>query len=141
LRKVQLAERIGLTAAAISQFEHGTNRPSPATLGKLALTLGVSVDFFEQRPGPPVVAAPQGAFFRSLDTQHRRSSACEPRHARCSSASSHVPSRLTCNSRRCGCHRFRSARTTSHFRPTMPLRRHALSSASHLALCRTLFAC
>ena len=66
MRKVQLAERIGLTAAAISQFEHGTNRPSPATLGKLALTLGVSVDFFEQRPGPAAVAAPQGAFFRSL---------------------------------------------------------------------------
>lgn len=66
LRKIHLAERVGVTAAAISQFEHGASRPSPATLGKLALTLGVPVNFFERRLGPAAVATPQAAYFRSL---------------------------------------------------------------------------
>jgi Zn-dependent peptidase ImmA (M78 family)/DNA-binding XRE family transcriptional regulator len=66
LRKVDLAGRVDVSPAAISQFEHGASRPSPHTLSRLALTLGFSVEFFagdgRERPSTDVATA----FFRSL---------------------------------------------------------------------------
>jgi Zn-dependent peptidase ImmA (M78 family)/DNA-binding XRE family transcriptional regulator len=78
LRKNALAERIGVSAAAISQYEHAASRPSAATLGKLAFALDVPVTFFQTRhhetPAPPVTTA----FFRSLRStpQLARTCAC-----------------------------------------------------------------
>lgn len=64
--KVELASEIGVSAAAISQFEHGSSRPAPATLKRLALALDVPSGFFEHRP--PLVREAQAStpFFRSL---------------------------------------------------------------------------
>jgi Zn-dependent peptidase ImmA (M78 family)/DNA-binding XRE family transcriptional regulator len=72
LRKNELAERVGLTPAAISQFEHGRANPSPATLAKLALALGMPVEYFARdgRPLRPANAA--AAFFRSLRSTRQR---------------------------------------------------------------------
>jgi Zn-dependent peptidase ImmA (M78 family)/transcriptional regulator with XRE-family HTH domain len=64
--KVELATEIGVSAAAISQFEHGSSRPALATLKRLALALDVPSSFFEHRP--PLVREAQAStpFFRSL---------------------------------------------------------------------------
>jgi Zn-dependent peptidase ImmA (M78 family)/DNA-binding XRE family transcriptional regulator len=66
LKRSQLAERVGLSAAAITQYENRTNRPRPATLAQLALTLGMPVAFFAD-VGRPLDALPlEQTFFRSL---------------------------------------------------------------------------
>jgi Zn-dependent peptidase ImmA (M78 family)/transcriptional regulator with XRE-family HTH domain len=72
LRKNELADRVGVTPAAISQFEHGRANPSAATLAKLALALGMPVDYFarDDRPLRPANAA--AAFFRSLRSTRQR---------------------------------------------------------------------
>ena len=72
LRKNELAERVGVTPAAISQFEHGRASPSPPTLAKLALALGMPIDYFARdgRPLRPANAA--AAFFRSLRSTRQR---------------------------------------------------------------------
>ena len=54
-----------VTAAALSQFESGTSRPSPQTLSHVALTLGLPRSFFEV--GRPISIADSGrAHMRSL---------------------------------------------------------------------------
>ncbi|OLR91416.1 helix-turn-helix domain-containing protein [Actinokineospora bangkokensis] len=62
LRKNALAAAVELTPAAISFYESGTKRPSPPTVAKLALALGVEPRFFLPGAG----AAPATAHFRSL---------------------------------------------------------------------------
>ncbi|HZQ64447.1 MAG TPA: XRE family transcriptional regulator [Gaiellaceae bacterium] len=66
LRKVELARRVEVSPAAVSQFEHGASRPSPQTLTRLALTLGFPIEFFagDGRRCPSADVAT--AFFRSL---------------------------------------------------------------------------
>ena len=65
LRANQLAERIGVNASAISQYEHGYARPSSKTLAQLALSLGMPMKWFATtRPLGAVSEA--GAHFRSL---------------------------------------------------------------------------
>lgn len=67
LTKKGLAELIGVTPAAMSQYEMGTNRPRPDMLPRLADALGVPMSFF-------VAGRPYGrldastAHFRSLRT-------------------------------------------------------------------------
>jgi Zn-dependent peptidase ImmA (M78 family)/transcriptional regulator with XRE-family HTH domain len=64
-RKNELAAMVEVSAAAISQYEHGTSRPSGPVLAKLALALGVPVEFFaHSRPVEHVDAS--AAHFRSL---------------------------------------------------------------------------
>lgn len=46
LKKKDLAERVGVSAAAVSQYEKGQTRPSPKVVAALALALGVPVGFF-----------------------------------------------------------------------------------------------
>jgi Zn-dependent peptidase ImmA (M78 family)/DNA-binding XRE family transcriptional regulator len=46
LLKAELASAVGVTPAAIGQFEAGVARPSAATLGRLAIALAVPVAFF-----------------------------------------------------------------------------------------------
>ncbi len=64
LRKNELAQAVGVTPAALSQYELGQSRPSPAVLAKLALALGVPVRFFVR--GHPRPVTPSAAHFRSL---------------------------------------------------------------------------
>lgn len=64
LRKNELAEAVGVTPAALSQYELGQSRPSPAVLARLALALGVPVRFFVL--GHPKPVTPSAAHFRSL---------------------------------------------------------------------------
>lgn len=72
LRKNELAERIGVSPAAISQFEHGKANPSAATLAKIALSLGMSVDYFARDGRPLRQANAAAAFFRSLRSTRQR---------------------------------------------------------------------
>ena len=44
--KKQLAEKVGLTRQAISQFENGSTIPSPETITKLTRILGCNTRFF-----------------------------------------------------------------------------------------------
>jgi Zn-dependent peptidase ImmA (M78 family)/transcriptional regulator with XRE-family HTH domain len=64
LRKSELARAVGLTPAALSQYELGQSRPSPAVLARLALTLAAPARFFVL--GHPVPAVPTAPHFRSL---------------------------------------------------------------------------
>jgi Zn-dependent peptidase ImmA (M78 family)/transcriptional regulator with XRE-family HTH domain len=65
LRKKDLAERVGVSAGAISQYENGTASPSPKVAAALALALGMPGSFFiADRPLGP--APSTTAHFRSL---------------------------------------------------------------------------
>lgn len=66
LKKVDLAREVGISAAAVSQFEHGAARPALGTLTRMSLVLDVPASFFTERP--PLVQAAQTSepFFRSL---------------------------------------------------------------------------
>jgi Zn-dependent peptidase ImmA (M78 family)/DNA-binding XRE family transcriptional regulator len=66
LRKTELAKRIGVTPAALTQYESGASKPSPATLVKLAFTLGQSIEFFAQDGRRQKLSDHGRAFFRSL---------------------------------------------------------------------------
>jgi len=73
LSQNQLATQVGLTPAAISQFESGASRPGPDTLASLSAALRVPAGFFVQ----PVTDTHEG-FFRSL----RRTAVADRRRAR-----------------------------------------------------------
>ncbi|MEO3924521.1 XRE family transcriptional regulator [Micromonosporaceae bacterium B7E4] len=66
MRKNELARQVGVTAAAVSQYELGQARPSAATLARLALALSMPVEFFAA--GFPVPVTSGQAHFRSLRT-------------------------------------------------------------------------
>ncbi|MDG4755734.1 XRE family transcriptional regulator [Micromonospora sp. WMMD718] len=66
IRKKELAHQVGVTATAVSQYELGQSRPSPATLARLALALAVPVQFFAA--GIPAPATAGHPHFRSLRT-------------------------------------------------------------------------
>lgn len=68
-----LAKRLGVTPAAVSQFETGVTRPSPDALNQASSVLGVPAQFFSL----PVTETHDG-FFRSL----RRTSVSHRRRAR-----------------------------------------------------------
>lgn len=71
LLKGDLATEVGVTPAAIGQFESEVVRPSAVTLSKLALALGVPVAFFTQgRPMFPL--REEDAHFRSLRSTSKR---------------------------------------------------------------------
>jgi Zn-dependent peptidase ImmA (M78 family)/transcriptional regulator with XRE-family HTH domain len=68
----ELAEQIKVTAAAVSQYEHGRARPSPHTLQQIAERLGYPVDFFAgDRPVDEAEA--EAGFFRKLARAPTRS--------------------------------------------------------------------
>jgi Zn-dependent peptidase ImmA (M78 family)/DNA-binding XRE family transcriptional regulator len=74
LLKRDLAERVRITPAAIGQFENGMSKPSIATLGKLALALGVPVGFFAANRPRAEIREDQ-VHFRSLRSTSRRNRA------------------------------------------------------------------
>ena len=46
LRKKDLAESVGVSAAAVSQYENGSSAPGPKVVAALALALGMPIAFF-----------------------------------------------------------------------------------------------
>ncbi|MBW3361523.1 MULTISPECIES: XRE family transcriptional regulator [Streptomyces] len=64
LRKNELAKQVGLTPAAVSQYELAQSRPSASAVAQLAMALGVPAAFFAS--GHPHPAMPSAAHFRSL---------------------------------------------------------------------------
>ena len=66
MRKVELARLAEVTPAAITQYEGGQHRPSPATLARLALALGQPASFFVHDGRPQMQPDAAAAFFRSL---------------------------------------------------------------------------
>jgi Zn-dependent peptidase ImmA (M78 family) len=68
--KVDVAAEVGLTPAAIGQFERGVSRPRPATVARLALALGVPPAYFAARPYFAI--AESEAHFRRLRSTSRR---------------------------------------------------------------------
>jgi Zn-dependent peptidase ImmA (M78 family)/transcriptional regulator with XRE-family HTH domain len=64
MQKNELAAAIGITAAAVSQYELGQSNPSASVLGAVALRLGYPVGFFYK--GRPGIAEPPTPHFRSL---------------------------------------------------------------------------
>jgi Zn-dependent peptidase ImmA (M78 family)/transcriptional regulator with XRE-family HTH domain len=64
LCKSDLAAAVGMSPTAVAAWESGAKRPAPATVGRLALSLGVDPLFFA---APPFQSAPPAApHFRSL---------------------------------------------------------------------------
>ncbi|MEV7757865.1 XRE family transcriptional regulator [Microbacterium sp. NPDC089180] len=49
LRKSELAAQIGKSSTALAAWESGAKRPTPATITELAMSLGVTPDFFSPR--------------------------------------------------------------------------------------------
>lgn len=66
LRKNELAVAVGVSPAAISQFESGRSAPRPSTLGAIALACGFSADFFRIDGRPTRPRDVEEPFFRSL---------------------------------------------------------------------------
>lgn len=67
LSMAELAEMVGVSKQAISQYETGKNQPSDAVINKIAEYLKYSVDFF-RKPMPINNSAESGVFFRSNKT-------------------------------------------------------------------------
>ncbi|MBC6456711.1 XRE family transcriptional regulator [Actinomadura sp. HBU206391] len=65
LRKNQLAAAVDTTPTAIGHYESGVHRPSERVLSRLAMSLGVPVEFFQAGQGSAVLDAGH-AHFRSL---------------------------------------------------------------------------
>lgn len=64
LSQTEVGDAGGVTAAAISQFEHGDAKPSTETLERIAQALDVPIGFFAVGPSDIDLTTP--AFFRSL---------------------------------------------------------------------------
>lgn len=65
----ELAEKIDVTPAAVSQYESGAARPSPDVVSRIALALGCAPDWFYRRPWEKQASS---AFFRSLRSVSQR---------------------------------------------------------------------
>lgn len=70
MRKVDVAEAVGITPAAVGQYESGRTRPSAQVMASLAVCLGFPPEFFERRTG--LTAVPENlAHFRKLRSTTR----------------------------------------------------------------------
>ncbi|HEX7948888.1 MAG TPA: XRE family transcriptional regulator [Candidatus Limnocylindrales bacterium] len=69
--KADLAERVHLSPAAIGQFEAGVTKPTEATIGRLALALGVPAAFFGA-DRPRYILTEDEVHFRSLRSTSKR---------------------------------------------------------------------
>lgn len=66
-----LADLVGVTKQAISQFETGKNSPLDSTLNRIASVLRYSPEFF-RKPIPTNTSMASGIFFRSKKTARQR---------------------------------------------------------------------
>lgn len=70
LRKVEVAEAVGITPAAVGQYESGRTRPSAQVMALLAVRLGFPPEFFERRASR--ISVPENlAHFRKLRSTTR----------------------------------------------------------------------
>jgi Zn-dependent peptidase ImmA (M78 family)/transcriptional regulator with XRE-family HTH domain len=65
LHKSDLAALVAMTPTAVAAWESGAKRPAPATVARLALSLGVEPGFFAMRPDD-IAAQSSQPHFRSL---------------------------------------------------------------------------
>lgn len=74
LTKLELAEKIGKTASAVSQFESGRARPDGQTIGRLMLALALPASFFAKAPDavPYKLIPLDHCHFRSLRSATQR---------------------------------------------------------------------
>ena len=70
LTRAELAERIGKTPSAISQFEVGRTRPDAKTLAAIALVLGMPIGFFARSVAAPISV--DACHFRTLRSASQR---------------------------------------------------------------------
>jgi Zn-dependent peptidase ImmA (M78 family) len=69
----ELADRVDVSHAAISQYESGRARPSSAVLGQLAMACGVPPRFLTHSARPVSLAGLDGTHFRSLRATTKQS--------------------------------------------------------------------
>jgi Zn-dependent peptidase ImmA (M78 family)/transcriptional regulator with XRE-family HTH domain len=67
----EVADRVDVSHAAISQYEIGRTRPAPAVLARLAIATGVSAGFFVFNRRPVSAGGLDGTHFRSLRSTSR----------------------------------------------------------------------
>jgi Zn-dependent peptidase ImmA (M78 family)/DNA-binding XRE family transcriptional regulator len=72
LQRGELAETVGISPAAVSQFELGRARPRPATLAQIALSMQMPVGFFAGTGTPLPELDTEHTFFRSLRRTTKR---------------------------------------------------------------------
>lgn len=72
LTKVEVADRIGVSTAAVAQYERGRTRPRKGVLARISIALGFPVNFFELRD-PVEKVSEQATNFRRLRSVSRRS--------------------------------------------------------------------
>jgi Zn-dependent peptidase ImmA (M78 family)/transcriptional regulator with XRE-family HTH domain len=65
LKKKELAQHVGVSPAAISQYEAGQSKPRPSIVAQVALALGFPADFFSSGR-PQSSLDPSSTHFRSL---------------------------------------------------------------------------
>lgn len=70
-RKTELAAAVGVTPAAVTQYELGQSQPSPPVQARIALALGVPTAFLGPGMPPPDLTA-NAAHFRSLRATSQR---------------------------------------------------------------------
>ncbi|HEU5472641.1 MAG TPA: XRE family transcriptional regulator [Actinophytocola sp.] len=68
----EVADRVEVSHAAISQYEIGRTRPTPAVLARLAIATGVSAGFFAFHRRPISPGGLDGTHFRSLRSTTRQ---------------------------------------------------------------------
>lgn len=69
----ELADRVGVSHAAISQYESGRARPSSAVMTQLALACGFPRNFLTHSTRPVTLAGLDGTHFRSLRSTTKQS--------------------------------------------------------------------
>lgn len=67
----ELADRVDVSPAAVSQYETGRIRPTPSTVARLALATGVPASFFAYGSRPLSAGGLDGTHFRSLRSTSR----------------------------------------------------------------------
>lgn len=72
LTKKDLADRVGVSATSITQYEAGKTLPSPAVVALLALACGVPSAYFLRAPGRRRPDFSSRSFFRSLRSTSQR---------------------------------------------------------------------
>lgn len=71
----ELADAVGVSHPAISQYETGRGKPSPTTLAQLAMATGVPMDYLTYGDRPVSLAGMEGTHFRSLRSTSKQSRA------------------------------------------------------------------
>jgi Zn-dependent peptidase ImmA (M78 family)/transcriptional regulator with XRE-family HTH domain len=72
LTKRELASRVGISPASVTQYEAGNTTPRAQTVAQAALALGVPVDYFYSAPGRRRPLVEGRSFFRSLRATRQR---------------------------------------------------------------------